>query len=207
MSPRSILFLAAVAALVAAPAATAQAAHTLTIEIQDLPARAESNGTALIVDFTVHATVAGAGPCLSNSGTSYTITLDAEVTNSTGNRTTAIVNPKQYTIAGPVLLPAAGGSAEKTQEAQLTVFPGPYADDGLNATVVVTASFAGGNPGCTGGQATAASEDSAEIQAGFTPVPALYGSGPGNGQAMPGPGAVLVMAALGAVVVAMRRNR
>ena len=134
MSPRSFLFLAAVAALVAAPAATAQAAHTLTIEIRDLPASAESNGTALVVPFEVHATVAGAGPCLSGGGTSYTITLSAEVTNSTGNRTTAIVNPKQYTMAGPVLLPAAGGSAEKTQEAQLTVYPGPYADDGLNAT-------------------------------------------------------------------------
>lgn len=206
MSPRSILFLAAVAALAAAPAATAQTAHTVTIEIQDLPASAESNGTALIVGFTVHATVAGAGPCLSGSGTSYTITLSAEVTNSTGNRTTAVVNPKQYTMAGPTLLPAAGGSAEKTQEAQLTVFPGPYADDGLNATVLVTASFAGGNPGCQGGQAAAASEDTAELRAGFTPVPALYGTSPGNGQAMPGPGAVLVLFALLATAFFARRK-
>jgi hypothetical protein len=206
MSLRSILFLAAVAALAATPAATAQTAHTVAIEIQDLPASAESNGTAMVVDFTVHATVAGAGPCLSSAGTSYTITLDAEVTNSTGNRTMAIVNPKQYTIAGPNLLPAGGGSAEKTQEAQLTVFPGPYADDGLNATVLVTASFAGGNPGCTGGQATAAAEDSAELRAGFTPVPALYGTSPGTGQAMPGPGPALLLAALAAVVLVLRRK-
>ena len=206
MSSRSILLLAALAALAAVPAATAQAAHTLTIEIQDLPEKAESNGTALVVPFSVHATVTGAGPCLSSTGTQYTITLSAEVANSTGNRTTAIVNPRQYTIAGPVLLPAAGGSAEKTQEAQLTVFPGPYADDGLNATVVVTATFEGGNPGCTGGQATAASEDSAEVQAGFTPVPALYGTGSGNGQAMPGPGAALLAVALAAVALVARRK-
>lgn len=206
MSPRSILFLAALAALLAAPAATAQAAHTVTIEIRDLPAHAESNGTALVVDFSVHATVAGAGPCLSASGTSYTIVLSAEVTNSTGNSTSVMVNPKQYTVQGPNLLPAAGGSAERTQQAQLTVFPGPYADDGLNATVVVTASFAGGNPGCTGGQATAAAEDSAEIKAGFTPVPALYGAQPGNGQAMPGPGPAVVLFALLAVALVARRK-
>lgn len=207
MSSRSILLLAAVAALVAVPAATAQAAHTLTIEIQDLPEKAESNGTALVVPFQVHATVAGAGPCLGSSGTQYTITLSAEVTNSTGNSTTAIVNPKQYTIAGPVLLPAAGGSAERTQEAQLTVYPGPYSGDMLNATVTVTASFAGGNPGCTGGQATAAAEDEATMDAGFEPVPtAVYGDGNGGGQAMPAPGAVLLMVALGAVVVILRRR-
>lgn len=206
MSPRSLLFLAAVAALVAAPAASAQAAPTLTIEIQDLPATAESNGTALVVPFTVQANVAGATPCLSAAGSSYTITLDAEVLNSTGNRTTAHVSPKQYTIAGPVLLPAGGGNAEKTTEAQLTIYPGPYADAGLNATVKVTASFAGGNPGCAGGQPSPATEDTAETKAGFTPVPALYGTTPGSGQAMPGPGAVLVMAALGAVVIALRRK-
>lgn len=205
MSSRSILFLAAVAALVAAPAASAQGAPTLTIEIQDLPATAESNGTALVVPFTVHATVNSAGPCFSQAGASYTITLDATVLNSTGNHTTAHVSPKQYTIAGPAMLPAGGGSAEKTTEAQLTIYPGPYADAGLNATVQVTASFAGGNPGCTGGQPTAASEDTAETKAAFTPVPALYGTTPG-GQAMPGPSAVLLMAALGAVVVALRRK-
>ncbi|MHB1261863.1 MAG: hypothetical protein ACYC2H_09135 [Thermoplasmatota archaeon] len=206
MSSRSILFLAAVAALVAAPAASAQAAPTLTIEIQDLPATAESNGTALVVPFTVHATVNSAGPCFSQAGSSYTITLDAEVLNSTGNSTSAHVSPKQYTIAGPVLLPVGGGNAEKTTEAQLTIYPGPYADAGLNATVKVTASFAGGNADCTGGQPAPASEDTAETKAGFTPVPALYGTSPGSGQAMPGSGAVLVMAALGAVVIAMRRK-
>ncbi|MEA3137493.1 MAG: hypothetical protein QOC71_1774 [Thermoplasmata archaeon] len=206
MSSRSILLLAALAAVLALPAASAQTAHTVTIEIQDLPASAESNGTALVVPFSVHATVAGAGPCLANGGTTYTIALSAEVTNSTGNHTTAIVNPKQYTMAGPTLLPTAGGSAERTQEAQLTVFPGPYADSGLNATIKVTASFTGGNPDCTGAQATTGSEDTAELKAGFTPVPALYGTTPGNGQAMPGPGAVLVMAALAAVVIALRRK-
>lgn len=205
MSFRSLLFLAA-AALLAAPAASAQAAHTVTIEIQDLPATAESNGTAAVIPFSVRATVAGAGPCLSSSGTSYTIALSAEVVDSTGNHTTAHVSPKQYTIAGPVLLPAGGGDAERTQEAQLTVYPGPYADAGLNTTVRVLATFAGGNPGCTGGQATAAAEDSAETRVGFEPVPALYGTTPGSGQAMPGPGAVVVLAALAAVALLARRK-
>jgi hypothetical protein len=206
MSRRSVLLLAALAVLAAVPAASAQAAHTLTIEIQDLPESAETNGTALVVPFSVHSTVAGAGPCLGASGTEYTITLSAEVVNSTGNHTTANVNPKQYTIAGPVLLPAAGGSAERTTEAQLTVFSGPYTGDMLNATVKVTASFAGGNPGCTGGQATASAEDEAVLRAGFEPVPAGYGNGAAGGQAMPAPGAVLLMAALGAVVLVLRRK-
>jgi hypothetical protein len=205
MSSRSILLLAAVAAIVAFPSASAQG-YTVSVEIQDLPATAESNGTALVVPFTVHATVAGATPCLSAGGSSYTILLDATVTNSTGNSTSAHVSPKQFTIAGPVLLPAAGGSAERTEEAQLTIYPGPYAADGLNTTIRVTATFEGGNPGCTGGMQTAAAEDTADIAAGFEPVPALYGNSPNNGQAMPGPGAVLVMAALAVVALIARRK-
>lgn len=206
MSSRSVLFLAALILLAIAPLASAQMTHTVTIEIQDLPATAESNGTALVVPFTVRATIAGAGPCLSSSGTSYTISLAAEVLNSTGNSTSANVNPKQYTMAGPVILPTGGGNAERTQEAQLTIYPGPYAADGLNTTVKITASFAGGNPGCTGGQATAAAEDTADIKAGFEPVPALYGRPAAGGNAMPGPGAVLVMAALAAVALISRRK-
>ncbi|MFA5944687.1 MAG: hypothetical protein WC876_09500 [Candidatus Thermoplasmatota archaeon] len=205
MSRRSLLFLAAIAALAFAPAASAQTGYTLAIEIQDLPATAESNGTALVVPFTVHATVSGASPCLSAAGSAYTISLAAEIVDSTGNHTSAIVNPKQYTIAGPVLLPAAGGNAEKTQEAQLTIYPGPYADAGLNATVKVIATFEGGDPGCTGGQATPAAEAMGQVEAGFSPVPALYGTNPG-GQAMPGPGAVLVIAALAAVAFFARRK-
>jgi hypothetical protein len=207
MSPRSILFLAAITAIVALPAASAQApAPTLTIAIEDMPASATSNGTALIVNFTVHATVSSAAPCFSQAGSSYTITLDAEVLNSSGNSTSAIVNPKQYTIAGPVLLPAGAGSADKVTDGQLTVFPGPYADAGLNATVKVTASFAGGSSGCTGTSQTAATEDTSELRAHFEPVPALYGTTPGSGQAMPGPGAVLLMVALAAVAVIARRK-
>src|ERR1051326_763976 len=123
MSSRSLLLVAAAAALLAVPAATAQAAQTMAIQIQDLPASAMSNDTVLAVPFKVHATISGASPCLSTtSGTQYTIDLSATVTNSTGgNITRAIVNPKQVTIAGPVLLPAAGGSAERTEGATLLV--------------------------------------------------------------------------------------
>jgi hypothetical protein len=206
MSSRSLLFLVALAAVVVAPAASAQTAPTLTIEIQDLPATAASNGTALIVNFTVQANVASAAPCFSQAGSSYTITLAAEVLNSTGNSTMAIVNPKQYTIAGPNLLPGGAGSGQRTTEAQLTVFPGPYAEDRLNATVQVTASFAGGASGCTGSGAIESTEDTAELQASFEPVPAVYGNAEGTGQAMPGPGAVLLMVALGAVAILSRRK-
>lgn len=208
MSSRSVLFLAAVAALVASPAALAQGApaHTLTIEIQDLPATVESNGTQIAVPFSVRATVGGAAPCLTTtSGTQYTIALDAELVNSTGNSTSVHVNPKQVTIAGPVLLPQ-GGSAERTEEAVLLINPGPYAGDMLNATVKVTASFAGGNPGCTGTGATASTSDEATIDAGFTPVPWVFGAEEA-GKEMPAPGSVLLLAALGAVVIAMRRRQ
>ena len=206
MSSRSILFLAALAAIALSPAALAQApAHTLSVTIEELPESVESNGTQVAVPFQVHATVGGAAPCLTTtSGTQYTISLDAEVINSTGNSTSAHVNPKQITIAGPVLLPA-GGSAERTEEAVLLISPGPYSGDMLNATVKVTASFSGGNPGCTGTGATAASSDEATLSAGFTPVPSIFGA-EDAGQEMPAPGAVLLMVALGAVVIALRRR-
>jgi hypothetical protein len=208
MPSRPLLLAAALAAVLALPAASAQASQSLAIEIRDLPATATSNGTALAVPFTVHATVSGAAPCLSQAGeTSYTITLDAKVTNSTGNATRAQVNPKQVTIAGPVLVPAAGGSAERTEGATLLVYPGPYAGDGLNASVTVTASFAGGNAGCTG-TSTAAAQDTADLKAGFEPVPAsVFGDDSGGGPAMPAPGAVVLMVALGAVVLVLRRKQ
>ena len=204
MSSRSVLFLAAAAALVALPSASAQGAYTLAIEIQDLPSSAESNGTALVVDFVVEASVAGASPCLSASGSEYTVALTAEVVDSTGNHTQARVNPKQYTMAGPTLLPLAGGDAERTQEAQLTIFPGPYSGDMLNATVLVTAAFTSTTSGCPGVPPSTAAEDSAEIEVGFTPVPPVFGAGEAAGQEMPAPGAVLLMLALGAVVLAVR---
>lgn len=205
MSRRSVLFLAALAAVALLPAAQGQAAHTLTIEIQDLPGSVESNGTQVAIPFTVRATVAGAAPCITTTGGSqYTIALAAEVIDSTGNHTTANVNPREITIAGPVLLSAAG-SAERTEEALLLVSPGPYVGDSLNSTIQVTATFEGGNSGCAGTSATAASSDEAQVDVGFEPVPSGFGGEPA-GQEMPGPGAVLLMAALGAAVLVLRRK-
>jgi hypothetical protein len=209
MPSRPLLLATALAAVVAAlalPASAQAPQQSLTIEIRDLPAAASSNGTLLAVPFTVHATVAGAAPCLSQGGqTAYTINLDAKVTNTTGNATRAQVNPKQVTIAGPVLLPAGGGNAERTEGATLLVYPGPYAGAGLNASVTVTASFSGGNGGCTG-TTTAPAQDTADLRATFDPVPALYGSDGRGGTAMPAPGAVAVLAVLGLAVVALRRK-
>ncbi len=203
MHLRSLLLAAAVAAALALPA-SAQNQQTLTIEIRELPATATSNGTLLAVPFEVHATITGAAPCLSQGPTSYTIDLDAQVTNTTGNATRAQVNPTQVTIAGPVLLPTGSGNAERSEGATLLVFPGPYAGAGLNASVTVTASFSGESP-CTG-TSTPAAEDTAEMRATFEPVPPLYGGDGNGGQAMPGPGPVLLVAALAAVAVALRRK-
>lgn len=205
MSSRSLLFLAALAALSLLPAAQGQAAHTLTVEIEDLPESVESNGTQVAIPFQVRATVGGAAPCITTTaGSEYTITLDAEVVDSTGNHTTANVNPRQVTIAGPVLLSAAG-QAERTEEAVLIVSSGPYSGDALNATVRVTATFEGGNSGCAGTSATAAASDEADVATNFEPVPTGFG-GSEPGQEMPAPGAALLLAALGAVVLALRRK-
>jgi MYXO-CTERM domain-containing protein len=206
MSSRSLLLVALVL-LAAAPAASAQASQTLTIQIQDLPATATANDTVLAVPFKVHATVSGASPCLgaATSGSSYTIDLAAAVTNSTGgNITRAQVNPKQITIAGPVLLPAAGGNAERTEGVTLLVYPAPYSGAGLNGTIKVTASFAGGSGGCTGAT-TPAAQDTKDVKVAFLP-PQGYGSSTAPGNNAPAPGALLLLAALAAAVLVMRRR-
>lgn len=209
MSSRSLLLVAvALLSAAAVPAATAQApGATLTVQIQDLPAMAMSNDTVLAVPFKVHATVNGASPCLgaASSGSQYTIDLSAAVVNATGgNISRAIVNPKQVTIAGPVLLPAAGGSAERTEGATLLVYPSPYSGAGLNATIKVTASFAGSNGGCTGQAASPAAQDSKELKASFAP-PQGFGTTTGSANA-PFPGAGVLLMALGLVAVALRRK-
>jgi len=211
MSSRTVPFLAAalLAAAVLVPAASAQApGAALAIQIQDLPASAKSNDTVLAIPFKVHATVTGASPCLgaATSGSQYTIDLSATVTNSTGgNISRAIVNPKQVTIAGPVLLPAAGGNAERTEGATLLVYPAPYSGMGLNATIKVTASFSGSNGGCTGQAASAASQDSKEVKTSFTP-PHGFGTSTGSANA-PFPGAGVLLVALGLVAVALRQKK
>lgn len=197
--------LAALTLLLSASAALAQTpAYTVTVEIEDLPARGTSNGTELIVPFQVRASVAGASPCLSQQS-SYTVTLDATVVNSTGNHTTAQVHPRQVTIAGPVLLPAVpGASAERTVPATLVVNAGPYASDALNATVLVTATFEGGSGGCPGASA-AASSDEATLRADFEPVRG-FGNALAPGNEMPGPGLLALLVALVVVGIVLRRR-
>lgn len=199
------LLLAVVAAALLVPSAEAQN-HTVTIEIQGLPASGESNGTSLVVPFQVRATVGGAPPCFSQSGaSSYTIDLTATVTNSTGNYTTANVNPRQLTIAGPVLLPAVpGASAERTEDVTLVVNAGPYADDKLNATVQVTASFSGSSGGCTGTQPAPAASDEATFRANFEPVRG-FGESQSSGAEMPGPALAFLLLALVAGFAIARR--
>jgi hypothetical protein len=205
MSRRTLLLLAA-ALLAVAPAAHAQATQTLTIQIQDLPASVQGNGSTLAVPFSIHASVSGASPCLASptSGSTYTIDLAASVVNTTGgNISRAQVNPKQVTIAGPVMLPAAGGNAERTEGATLIVYPAPYADR-LNSTIKVTASFAGGSGGCTG-STTAASTATQDVKVGFAPASG-YGATTAASTEAPAPGALLLMGALAAAVVVLRRR-
>lgn len=199
--------LAAVAVALLAPTALAQG-HTVTVEIEDLPASGESNGTSLVVPFKVHATVSGAPPCFSQSGaSSYTIELAATVTNSTGSQTSASVNPRQITIAGPVLLPAVpGASAERTVDATLIVNSGPYAEDQLNATVRVTATFSGSSGGCTGVPPAEPASDEADFGANFEPVRG-FGASQSPGAQMPGPGFAAVLLALAGLAAAARRLR
>lgn len=205
----SKLLLSALAlALIVVPLAQGQqqAAHTVSIDIQGLPASGLSNGTSLVVPFQVHATVGGAPPCFSASGSSsYTIELAATVTNSTGNSTTVNVNPRQITIAGPVLLPAVPtSSAERTEDATLVVNAGPYSGDALNATVHITATFSGSSGGCQGVPAAASSSDEADFRANFEPVRG-FGSTETSGNEMPGPALAIVLLALVAVAMVARR--
>src|SRR5688572_11275327 len=150
-----LLLSALVLAVLVVPAAVAQQNHTVTVEIQDLPASGMTNGTSLVVPFKVHAEISGAPPCLTADGeATYTFELAAEVTDTTGNdnnATTANVNPRQVTIAAALLLPSTNGArAERTEDATLVVNAAPYSGDMLNATVRVTATFVSSNGGCQG---------------------------------------------------------
>lgn len=204
---QKFLLAALVAAALFVPNAVAQTTHTVTVEIQDLPASGFSNGTSLVVPFKVHATVGGAPPCFSQSGaSSYTIDLAASITNVTGgNRSSVSVNPRQITIAGPVLLPAVpGASAERTEDATLVVNAGPYDADALNATVQVTATFSGSAGGCQGVSAAAASSDEASFRGNFEPVRG-YGATETPGNEMPGPAFTVLLLALVALAMVARR--
>jgi hypothetical protein len=200
-----LLLSAIVLAVLFAPSAVAQA-QTVTVEIQDLPASGMSNGTSIVVPFKVHATISDAPACISQSqGSTYTFDLTAVVVDSTGNSTTANVNPRQITIAGPVLLPPIpGASAERTEDATLVVNSGPYSGDALNATVRVTAEFASSNGGCTGATAAAATSDEADFQANFEPVRG-FGDADKSGNEMPGPAFTVLLLALVAIAMVARR--
>ena len=210
----SKLLLSAIALVVLlAPTGVAQTpTHTVTVEIQDLAASGMTNGTSLVVPFKVHAEVAGAPPCLNQDGeATYTIELDAEVTDTTGNdnnATAAHVNPRQVTIAAPVLLPAVGGGAraERTEDATLVINAAPFTGDLLNATVHITATFVSSNGGCTGVGAAPAASDEADFQATFEPVQG-FGNTETRGTELPGPAVAVTMLALVALAMIVRRFR
>jgi hypothetical protein len=169
-----------------------------------------TNGTSLVVPFKVHAEVAGAPPCVTQSGeATYTFELTAEVTNTTGNDnngTTAHVNPRQVTIAAPILLPSVSGArAERTEDATLVVNAAPYTGNLLNATVRIMATFVASNGGCTGLDPAPASSDEADFQASFEPVPQGFGDGEARGNELPGPAFAITMLALVALAMVARR--
>lgn len=201
----SAILLAAV--LVPAVQAQEQAAYTVDVEIEDLPASRVSNTTQIVVPFNVTAAISGAAPCLGalNSDSTFTITLAAAVTNTTGgNSSFAYVNPRQVTVAGPRFVPAAGGDIQREDEATLVVNAGPYSGDALNVTVLVTATFSGSNGGCTGVPNAAPDSAEATFRANFQPVRGFGGSA-SSGAEMPGPAfAFLLLALVGAVAVGRR---
>lgn len=207
----SKLLLSAIAlAVLLVPSGVAQSAptHTVTVDIQELAASGMTNGTSLVVPFKVHAAVTGAPPCLNQDGeATYTIELDAEVTGTTGNddnATAAHVNPRQVTIAAPILLPSAGTRAERTEDATLVVNAAPFSGDLLNATVHITATFVSSNGGCTGVGAAPASSDEADFQATFEPAQG-FGDTETRGNELPGPAVALTMLALVALAMIVRR--
>lgn len=205
-----LLLSAIVLAVIIAPTGIAQQNHTIEVEILELPASGMTNGTSLVVPFKVHATVNGAPPCLNQDGeATYTIALAAEVTDTTGNdgnATTANVNPRQITIAAPILLPSVGGArAERTEDATLVVNAAPYTGDLLNATVRVTATFVSSNGGCTGLDPAPAASAQEDFRAGFEPVPAGFGDGDERGNELPGPAFALTLLALVALAMVVRR--
>lgn len=198
------LALLALGALLILPATEAQVlpAHTLSVSIDGLPATASTNGTLLALPFTVQASITGNSPCVATSATSYTFNVAAEVLNSTGNATKVQVAPATFTVSGPNTAP---GSVSRTSAATLLLDPGTYADEWLNATVLVTVSSPGGNPGCTGSAATAAAEAMHQFTASFFP-PQGYGSNGPVGQEMPGLPAPMLLLGLAAAVAMLRRK-
>lgn len=200
-----VLLLVSLALLATVPAVSGQG-HTVDIEIEDLPASVRSNGTSAVLQFNVTATVAGAAPCLAapTASAQYTIVLTANVVNSSGNHTSANVNPRSTTIAGPVLLPVTGGNGFRTIPATLIINAGPYMQDSLNSTVKVTAAMVEGNGGCTGVPAAQSDVDEQTVQASFEPVRG-FGAADTPGNEMPGPAAGLLLVALVALVAARRQ--
>lgn len=194
-------------ALLLTPAVMGQGTtHNVAIAIEDLPATVRSNGTQVAVAFNVTAVVSGAPPCVASPGaSSYTILLSSDVTNSTGTQTASNVNPRQTTIAGPVLIPVTGGNGLRRIPATLVIQAGPYTGDSLNATVKVTATMTESSGGCAGlGSATFnTAEDS--VDASFEPVRG-FGAPASQGQQMPGAGFALIALALAAVAVLRRRQ-
>jgi len=204
-----LLLSAAALAVLLAPASLAQApGYTLDVKIADLPASMVTNNTQMSVPFNVTIAITGASSCLgaASSGASYTVTLSAEVVDSTGNHTFANVNPRQHTIAGPVLLPAIpGASAERTEDATLVIKAGPYVGDALNTTVHVKASFSASNGGCTGTTTPAASAEK-DVHGDFEPVVESYGQVTDSGQKMPGVSMGILLIGLAAFVAILRRK-
>ena len=206
---KSIPVLLALVALLAAPAVTAQAlpAATLTLSLSGLPSNVTSNGTLLALPFEVQAKVMSTGACASaptGASPAYTVSLAAVVKNGTSKNTTVSVTPASFTVQGPNLLQT--GSVTRVVSGTLLVDPGEYSTDSLAALVTLTASSPGGNPGCQGAMATPAATTSSDVATTFYPVTGYGTSSPSGGAELPFPGAPILLIALAAVVVALRRK-
>ncbi len=188
-------------AILAAPAALAQAERSITLSFVDLPTTATTNDTVLALPFTVHAVITGPA-CPSLMGASYDVTLSATVTNSSQNGTTVVVNPASVTFRGSTL-PVSSMPTNRDAAATLLVYSN-FTGMPVNATVHVTASFAGGPAGCAQTD-TPAAEANQDVKGTFL-VPEGYSSSAPAGTDMPALPLVALLAVL-AVVGASRRSK
>lgn len=190
--------LAALLALLALPAATAQLEGTSTVTLSGLPANGLStNETLAVVPFTVALQVSNL-VCL-GTGAEVTVEVTAETTapNGTGNFSTTVE---------PALLRFSVPSGQSTsyssgQGATLAVRPTDVVSETTNVTTTVSAAITQ-ITGCslvTDGDG----EASRPVAISFERV---RGSASDAGEELPGPALPLVLLALVALAVIVRRK-
>lgn len=191
------LSFALLAALLAVPATSAQLEGTSTLTLSNLPVGTfATNESLAYVPFTVDFQVSNM-LCL-GTGADVTVELVAETATADGANFTTSVEPAilHFTV------PAGQATTFSTgQGAALSVRPDDAVATTTNVTTTITATITQitGCAAVTGG----GESDSADVALSFERV---RGSAPDSGQELPGPALPLVLLALVALAVALRRK-